>query len=260
MEEKSSLQLIENELQAAMSLAKCRQCGCMQEVLDSLQSSVAAQDSELPSSFVETIQRSLKQMEPIRYACLGCQHCFPAVALDEFSQAFPEAALTEELSCSFEVREQTWPPVPGEYFAFCDGQDCPVAVSTLSSAELSERLATMKPEGLCIVGKTETENIGIDKIIKNTITNPTIQFLLLAGTDPAGHQPGATLLALQERGVDDRMRVIGAPGKRPVLRNVSREEVDTFRKQVQVVDCMGCLDVEQIVTRVQELASQLTPT
>lgn len=147
--------------------------------------------------------------------------------------------------------------VAGEYFAFCDGPGCPVAVSTLASVELAERLARVRPRELCIVGKTETENIGIDKIIKNTVTNPTIRFLLLAGKDPKGHQSGRTLLALWENGVDENMDVVGSPGRRPVLRNVAREEVEAFRKQVQVVDMIGCDDEERIVENLKELSQRL---
>jgi tetrahydromethanopterin S-methyltransferase subunit A len=189
-------------------------------------------------------------MEEIKYPCLGCDYCFSAVAMDIFNQSFQE---TLSLSCNFEVMENTWPPVPGEYFAFCDGQGCPVAVSTLSSVELAEVLANIKPKGLCIVGKTETENIGIDKVIKNTITNPTIKFLIVAGKDPQGHQSGKTILALYENGVDEKMKVIGSPGRRPILKNVTISEVEKFRKQVRVIDMIGCEDVDKIVDKIEEL-------
>ncbi|MEM2745144.1 MAG: DUF4346 domain-containing protein [Candidatus Caldarchaeum sp.] len=107
-----------------------------------------------------------------------------------------------------------------------------------------------------MVGKTETENIGIEKVIKNTITNPTIRFLLLAGRDPKGHHSGRTLLALWENGVDEGMKVIGSPGRRPVLRNVTRDEVEAFRRQVKVVDVIGCEDLDRIIEKIKELSSE----
>lgn len=146
-----------------------------------------------------------------------------------------------------------WPPVVGEYFLSQNTQG-PVAVSTLASIELADAFARAKPELLCIAGKTETENIGIEKIIVNTITNPAIHYLILAGRDPEGHRSGATLLALCHAGVDDGMKVIGSPARRPVLRNVSREEVEAFRRQVRVVDMIGCEDVEKIVSKMKKLA------
>ena len=202
-----------------MELAKCRKCGCMKDTLESLRSSISSFPQEVKSANVlDDIERWRDQMEPIKYACLGCEYCFPAVAMNIFNQAYPdEASQSESLICAFEVKNQTWPPVPGEYFAFCEGATCPVAVSTLGNVGLAQKLAAIKPKELCIVGKTETENIGIEKVIKNAITNPTIQFLLLTGSDSKGHRPGSTFLALAENGVDAGMNVIGSPGKRPIL-------------------------------------------
>lgn len=254
-----SVETIRSELQEGMSLAKCRRCGCMKETLENIGSSLSSIHTEASFSLLQQIEAWLEQMEPIKYACLGCEYCFPAVAMNVFHQAVPEAAqVSSSLSCGFDVREQTWPPVPGEYFAFCDGPSCPVAVSTLASVALAETLARLRPKELCIVGKTETENIGIDKVIKNTITNPTIRFLLLVGKDPKGHQPGRTLLALSKNGVDENGRVIGSPGKRPILRNVTREEVEAFRKQVRVVDLIGCEDAKIIIERLKELSQELS--
>lgn len=260
MAEKQPIDAIQNDLQEGMKLAKCQKCGCMQETLQTLRRSLSSLQTEGPSDLHNRIEHWLEQMEPITYACLGCEHCFPAVAMNTFYQAAPETAQAQPVSCAFEVRAHIWPAVPGEYVTFCDGPGCPVAVSTLASIELADRLAEIRPQELCIVGKTETENIGIDKVIKNTVTNPTIRALLLAGQDPQGHQSGRTLLALWEHGVDQRMRIVGSPAKRPVLRNVTWEEVEAFRKQVQVVDMIGCEDVEKIVEKLKELSQGLVPS
>ncbi len=253
------IEKIRAELQAGMDLTKCRQCGCMKETLENIGASLSS-IREASAELLNQIEAWRKQMEPTRYACLGCEYCFSAVAMNLFHQAYPEAAEAQPLCCAFDVKENTWPPVPGEYFVLCDGQSCPVAVSTLASVGLAETLANLRPKELCIVGKTETENIGIEKVIKNTITNPSIRLLLLAGKDPKGHQPGRTFLALWEHGVDEGMRVIGSPAKRPILRNVTREEVSAFRKQVRVVDLIGCEDVKIIVETLKELSQSLSPS
>jgi len=172
-----------------------------------------------------------------------------------FYAAFSGLAETSPISCEREAPSASWPPVAGEYFVLCENQNCQVAVSTLASVSLAEELSEMKPKDLCIVGKTETENIGIEKIIKNTITNPSIHTLLLAGKDPKGHRSGATLLSLCEEGVDVSMQVIGSPGKHPILKNVTRVEVEAFRNQVKVVDMIGCDDLDRIAGRIREIAS-----
>lgn len=255
--EVNPIKKMESELQEGMGLAKCKKCGCMKETLENLRASLLSLKIQRFSDLLNNAELWLKQMEPIKYACLGCEYCFPAVAMNIFNQTFPEAAQSQSSICAFEVREKTWPPVVGEYFAFCNGSNCPVAVSTLASVELAEMLASTKQKELCIVGKTETENIGVDKVIKNIITNTTIRFLLLVGSDPKGHQSGKTFLSLWENGVDENMRVIGSPGRRPILRNVRKEEVEAFRKQVQIVDMIGCEDVGRIVDKIKELSLKL---
>ncbi len=61
------------------------------------------------------------------------------------------------------IHEIIWPVTAGEYFVV--SRIANVAVSTLASDVLAESIAQLRPNGLCIIGKTETENIGIDKII-----------------------------------------------------------------------------------------------
>lgn len=145
----------------------------------------------------------------------------------------------------------------GEYFVLPENGSCHVAVSTLASISLAEELARLAPKGLCIVGKTETENIGIDKIIRNTITNPSIHYLIVAGRESEGHRSGATLLSLCECGVDERMRVIGSPGRKPILKNVTRKEVEAFRNQVRIVDMTGCEDAGTVARKVKALARKM---
>jgi tetrahydromethanopterin S-methyltransferase subunit A len=240
------------ELSEGVAMPKCRKCGCMKEVLEQLASTLPA-DTADEHQLRDEVEQWLKRMEPVQYACLGCEHCYPAIALDFAGRAFPGLE-SQGVACEFDVRSG-WPPVAGEYVASCSGGGCPVAVSTLASTGLVTELAAAHLPELCIVGKTETENIGIDKIIKNTVTNPTIRTLILAGEDPKGHQPGRTLLALIENGVDETMRVIGSPGKRPVLRNVSRSEVEAFRTQVRVVDMIGTTDASAVARKVKEVGA-----
>ncbi len=182
---------------------------------------------------------------------MGCEHCYGAVATNAFEEAFGELGTAPV--CTPQPTTP-WPPVPGEYFVLGNNKHRHVAVSTLASADLARKLADAAPSGLCIVGKTETENIGVEKVIRNTISNPSIYFLLLCGQDPQGHRSGATLLALHKTGVDDKMRVLGSPGKRPILKNCSIEEIEAFRQRVNIVDMVGEEDVTRITERLVRLA------
>ncbi len=252
------LQTFYAEMTTAMPLAKCQKCGCMQETLDTLTAALPSMDPIIAAELTLRRDEWAALMQPVQYGCLGCDHCYAGVAQNALVAAFPATITAAPLSCDFQVTDQHWPPVIGEYFVL--DRDAAVAVSTLASVELAERLAQQKPAGLAIVGKTETENIGLDKVIKTCISNPALRFLVVAGREAEGHRSGQTLLALAASGVDAKGRVVGSPGKRPILRNVSFAEIDAFRRQVQVIDLLGCENLEEIVARIAVLAkSSIAP-
>ncbi len=254
MDSHSDFEISLKELETGINLTKCQQCGCMSETLEQISRTVQL----LPASSAPEIRNALPEwadkMKSIRYSCLGCEHCYAGVGQNAFIAAFPETENQFELSCEIKTNVDSWPPVVGEYLVL--DPSAPVAVTTLASLDLPKELAEQKIPGLAIVGKLETENIGIDKIIKNTIANPNLRFLILAGIDPKGHLCGQTLLSLSENGVDRSGRVIGSIGKRPVLRNISPAEIASFRKQVRVIDLIGCECVECISEKVASLRDQ----
>jgi tetrahydromethanopterin S-methyltransferase subunit A len=155
---------------------------------------------------------------------------------------------------STKAKQKSWPYVPGTYFV--SDPAAPVAVCTLGTVDLAPLVAADPPEGLCITGKVETENIGIEKIIKNVISNPAIRFLLCVGNEPPKHLTGATLVALFENGMDAEKRIPGSPGMRPMLPNTTPEEVAAFCAQVEPVVMIGCMDVDEIHAKVRELAAR----
>jgi tetrahydromethanopterin S-methyltransferase subunit A len=251
-----AIQAVHTELETGIALPKCQKCGCMESALKNLAAVLPTLDRDDASVLTATISDSLKKMRPTQYACLGCEYCYPAVAQNAFGLVFPSFNQAADLSCEFRVRDEGWPPVVGEYLVL--DKAVPVAVSTLAGVQLAEELAQRKPNGLAIVGKTETENIGIDKVIKNVITSPTLRYLIVAGMDSKGHLVGKTLLALAKNGVDENGRVIGSPGKRPMLRNVSALEIQAFREQMQIIDMIGCESSAEISARIEELSRQVT--
>lgn len=148
-------------------------------------------------------------------------------------------------------RRRTWPPVPGKYFVL--DPKAPAAVSTLGSPDLAQTLYKSGPPNLCITGKTETENVGIEKVVMNILANPAIGYLILAGDDPPVHLSGRTLLALSEHGMDAQGKIRRAPGRQPVLRNITAPQVEAFRNRIRLIDMIGCRSTEDIVRRLQDL-------
>ncbi len=258
MTKKEALRELLRETGSGMRLEKCRKCGCMKDALESCRGALPRFDTDERPRWRRAVKTWLAQMKPVEYACLGCRHCFGAEASNALAEAFPENA-GPAAKTSTGAGNDAWPPEPGEYISFPQSPARSVAVSTLAGTALPEVLAKLEPAGLAIAGKTETENTGIDKLIRNTVTNPAIRFLIAAGAESKGHLSGRTLLALAENGVDKEMRVIGSPGKRPVLKNVTAAEVETFRKQVRVVDMIGCADARLIAEKIAELAKKKAP-
>src|SRR2546428_9988454 len=107
----------------------------------------------------------------------------------------------------------SWPVVAGTYKV--GDPRAPVAVCALASERLMDPLAGLP--GVAIAGMVYTANLGITRIILNVTTNPSIRFLLICGKESALFQPGQSLLALAENGVDDAKRIIGAAGDDPGL-------------------------------------------
>lgn len=249
------------ELDEGMAHEKCYACGCMHDGLTRLESVLEKTGTD--PEFLTTVRAWQDQLDAVEVDCRGCSHCFPAEAtnlamdgVEDPQLLTTDAAADENLSgigdqsSGSSVPGDEWPRVPGDYHEMCTGTDCPVAVSTLGDPGLAEAVADRAPDELCIVGPTRTENTGIEKLVRNVVTNPSIQILVLAGPDPAGHRSGETLQALLEEGVTGEMQVSDAPGRRPVLANATATEIEAFREQIDIVDRIGCTDPEQIVETV----------
>ena len=136
-----------------------------------------------------------------------------------------------------------WPPVKGDYTVI--DPHSRICVTTLAS--------DMEPfPGACIVGSCKTENLGIEKIIINTISNSNIRYILVCGTESRGHLSGDTLLAIHHNGIDEQGRIIGSNGAIPFIENIPAGAVERFRSQVELIDRRGLVEI----TKIQELTDE----
>lgn len=232
----TALAVVVEELAKAAAASKCHRCGCLHQTVDALGKAAASIHELAP--MLESVRGVLV---PTKYDCLGCDVCFPADAANAFSSAFPDAMGRQAL-CPTDAPESRrgWPPLPGDYSVLRYG--APVAVCTLNSANLAEELVRSRPEGLAIAGTMRTENLGIERLIRNVLANPNIRHLVLCGEDTRraiGHLPGQSIECLFAHGVDEEQRIVGAKGKRPFLKNVSMEQIQVFRQQVELVSLIG---------------------
>jgi tetrahydromethanopterin S-methyltransferase subunit A len=145
-----------------------------------------------------------------------------------------------------------WPVLPGTYEV--GDPQAPVAVCALTSQRLVAPLAQLP--GVAIAGTVYTANHGIERIVINVTTNPSIRFLLLCGKEAALFRPGQSLVALAERGMDAERRIAGALGYEPVLPTVAPERVAQFLRQVELVDWTGEEDQAALEERIRGLAAR----
>ncbi len=239
--------IIRDQLAEAVRARKCHGCGCLHKTVEALSQTEIGR-----TGLASTLAEARAVFVPKEYDCLGCSVCYPAIAANAFAEVFPAEGERMDLCPTDPPGERRgWPPLPGDYHVL--RYRAPIAVCTLNSAELASRLSKRAPEGLAIVGTLSTENLGIERVIRNTLANPSIRFLLLCGEDTLqviGHLPGQTLLSLFREGIDEHGRIRGARGRRPVLKNVSRTQIDAFLRQVEIVDAIGEESDKPILDRV----------
>ena len=139
-----------------------------------------------------------------------------------------------------------WPIVKGDFF-FGDPESS-VAVVTLGS-HFGKLFTDI---GAAIEGTAKTENIGLEKVIVNIISNPNIRFLILCGSEIMGHVTGQSLEALYKNGVKEG-RIIDANGAIPFIENLNEEHLERFQKQVEFISMINNEDISTISAKVKEL-------
>ena len=103
-----------------------------------------------------------------------------------------------------------------------------------------ERLVRVAVEsGAALAGTLQTENVGLEKVICNIVSNPNIRYVVLCGPESPGHHVGDAILALAANGTDQRKRIIGTTAPTPYLFNIPAEFAERFRKQVTVIDLVN---------------------
>ena len=115
------------------------------------------------------------------------------------------------------------PDYPPEEGCYIRGNDrSPVAVCIILKwdqekvpPEIEELVRVGAESGAALSGTLQTENIGLEKIICNIVSNPNIRYFVLGGPESEGHLTGDAVKALFEKGVDDRKRIVGTESPPP---------------------------------------------
>ena len=139
-----------------------------------------------------------------------------------------------------------WPVVNGDYIV--GDPESPVAATTLGSHNEDVVAAA----GAGIAGPCKTENLGIEKMLANLISNPNLRFLILCGSEVQGHITGQSIEALHANGVDEKRKIAGASGAIPFIENIPDEGIERFQQQFEIVSMIDVGDEAQIQAKVKE--------
>ncbi len=243
-------------LHEAAGLEKCWACGCFQQLIQTLEQ--AFPNGEGPGELREAVEQAKSFLVQQRYDCLGCEVCIPPLALNALTRALGEAVSELEVCPTEQVAERRgWPPLPGACRVL--RYRAPVAVCTLTGEDLAAAVARASGPEIALVGTLHTENLGIERLIRNVLANPHVRFVIVCGPDSrqaVGHYPGESLVALARRGIDSKGLILGAQGRRPVLKNLSPEAVAIFREVVEVIDLVGETEVAKIAAAAEWCAGR----
>lgn len=139
-----------------------------------------------------------------------------------------------------------WPVVNGDYIV--GDPESPVAATTLGSHNEDVVAAA----GTALAGPCKTENLGVEKMVANMISNPNIRFLILCGSEVQGHITGQSIEALHANGVDEKRKIAGATGAIPFIENIPDEGIERFQQQLEIVSMIDIEDAGQIQAKVKE--------
>lgn len=255
------------ELEQVYQVKKCANCECLLDILEGIQDDLLEIGTPGAEEIRAQLQRWPKEGNQKRHRCLGCEVCLPVEPYNQFSALWragkngaatllsPVEVLTPPPcncggACGTKPAQQEitheWPIVKGDYLV--GNPSASVAICTLADTDLPAELkAAGVLERAAIIGPLATENLGIERVVRNVVANPNIGFLVLCGRDSRGHRAGQAILALKDNGIDGNQRIVGAQGPRPVLKNITADEIEAFQQNVTLVDEIGTRDVPRLV-------------
>jgi tetrahydromethanopterin S-methyltransferase subunit A len=143
--------------------------------------------------------------------------------------------------------ENEYYPWGGEYTVCSPNGNVAVVLLTINY---------IPPNNVAIYGSLKTENIGIEKIVANIISNPYIRYLIICGDDIRGHRSGTSLVSLHKNGIDEQHKIIDAPGAIPYIENLKKEAIKRFQDQVVIINLIGVKNKNKIDKSIKDYSAK----
>lgn len=112
----------------------------------------------------------------------------------------------------------------------------------------------LKDQAYCAIGNLYS-SAGISAMIRNVYANPHIRKIVLWGADLS--RSGQALMALMENGVDEHNFIIGDEKGGQIEKEITKDDIDLFRKSVEVINLRGksVTELQQTVAKLSEVKS-----
>lgn len=91
---------------------------------------------------------------------------------------------------------------------------------------------------------------GINAVLRNVFANPAIRYIILCGSDKSGS--GEALIALSKNGIDKNHSINGAENVY-IEKEIPKEAVEEFRKNVEIIDMRDVIEPKRISERIKGL-------
>src|SRR3974377_141885 len=97
------------QLRAAVDARKCWSCGCFRHALEAFDRRIP--EPQGPAILAEAMASATDRLLPKQYECLGCDVCYPAVALNALGAA---SGCADDVCATEAVEARAgWLPLPG---------------------------------------------------------------------------------------------------------------------------------------------------
>jgi len=139
---------------------------------------------------------------------------------------------------------EKWPILSGKYEI--GNKNANVVIVSISSR------FNFPKDMFAICGEMRTENLGIERVIINTVSNCNIRYIVVCGKESKGHFAGQSLIAIHENGIDENGKIIGSKGAIPFIENIPKDAVERFRKQIKkVINLINETDATKIMENIK---------
>ncbi|HMB73067.1 MAG TPA: DUF4346 domain-containing protein [Gammaproteobacteria bacterium] len=145
-----------------------------------------------------------------------------------------------------------WPFIAGKYRVF--DPTAPVAIVGSHAQTLAQELAALETPGVCMVAPQCRSATDVEKLVRNIAANLAIHNLLVVAEQEHDAPAASVLLALF--GTDVELSPAAAALLKKARGRLDDVDLDALSRQVRAVKMLGGVDVDRVVARVSELASE----